>query len=193
MKTIKYTFFFTLATLLMAAECTKGDEEFYNAVYTSVPNLVNVETQASYNVNDILWVNSNFSQFLSEPNQATPLDIYKTTNSNQFSFLYTIEKQTSNSTWQNIANEDQFVLDYGLVSINNYITAYAIYNASAKEYNYRGGIKLTEAGTYRIGFFAGYNGQNFDLISDSSTAFTFLTIATSANNLDSGYYTFTVN
>ncbi|MDD2986835.1 hypothetical protein [Flavobacterium sp.] len=193
MKTIKYTFFFTLATLLMAAECTKGDEEFYNSVYTTVPNLVNVETQNSYAVNDILWVNSNFSQFLAEPNQSTPLDIFKTTNSNKFSFLYSIEKQNSNAVWQNIANEDHFILDEGLVSINNYITAYAIYNASAQEYNYRGGIKLTEPGTYRIGFFAGYNGQNFDLISDSSTASTFLTIATSANNIDAGYYTFSVN
>jgi hypothetical protein len=193
MKTIKYTFFFAMATLLMAAECTSGDEEFYNSVYTTVPNLVTVETQPSYNVDDVLWVNSIFSRYLSEPNQSTPLDIYKTTNSDQFSFLYSIEKQYSDNTWRNIANDNLFVLDKGLVTINNYITAYAIFNPTEQIYEYRGGIKLTEAGTYRIGFFAGYNGLNFDLISDSSTNFTFLTIATSANNLDSGYYTFTVN
>jgi hypothetical protein len=193
MKTIKYTFFFALATLLMAAECTKGDEEFYNAVYTTVPNLVTIEKQSSYVVNDILWVNANFSRFLTEPNQTTPLDIFKTTNSNQFSFLYTIEKQNSDNTWQNIANDDLFVVDKGLVSVNNFITAFAIYNAAAQEYDYRGGIRLNETGTYRIGFFAGFNGQNFDLISDSSTDSTFLTIATSANDLNVGYYTFSVN
>lgn len=193
MKTIRYTFFFALATLLMAAECTSGDEEFYNAVYTTVPNLVTIETQTNYSVNDVLWINTNFSRFLSEPDQTTPLDVFKTTNSNQFSFLYSFEKQNGENEWQLVASNEDFIVDQGLVNINNYITALAIYNPTSQTYAYRGGIRLTEPGNYRIGFFSGFNGQNFDLISDSSTASTFLTIATSANNLNSGYYTFTVN
>lgn len=193
MKTIKYTFFFALASLLMSAECTSGDEEFYNSVYTTVPNLVAIENQPNYAVNDILWINSTISRYLTEPNETTLLDIYKTTNSNQFSFLYAVERQNENNEWVNFANNNDFVLDKGLATIDNYVTGFAIYNASEERYEYRGGIKLTQPGNYRIGFFAGYNGQNFDLISDSSTNSTFLTIATSANNLNSGYYTFMVN
>jgi len=194
MKTIKYTLFFALATLLMAAECTREDDEFYNAVYTTIPGLVTVETQPNYQVNDVLWLNTNtFSRYLAEPNQSTPLDVYKTTNSSEFSFLYSIEKKTGEDLWVSVANGNNFIVESGSVSINNYITAFAIYNQASEKYEFRGGIKLTEPGEFRIGFFAGYNGENFDIISDSSTSSTFLTIATTANSLSSGYYTFTVN
>lgn len=194
MKTLKYTLFFALATLLMAAECTKEDDEFYNAVYTTIPGLVSVETQSNYQVNDVLWLNTNtFSRYLAEPNQSTPLDVYKTTNATKFSFLFTIEKKTGEDLWVSVANGNNFIVESGSVSINNYITAFAIYNQVTEKYEFRGGIKLTEPGEFRIGFFAGYNGENFDIISDSSTSSTFLTIATTANSLASGYYTFTVN
>ncbi len=191
MKTLKYTFFIALITLSIS--CSKEDEEFYNAVYTAVPGLVAIEVQPGYNVNDVLWLNTDaFSRYLPEPDQTTPLDVYRTTNSEQFSFLYRLEKQV-NGEWQNVAVGNNIIEDKGEMRIGNYITANAIYNSNTENYEYRGGLRLTETGQYRIGFFSGYNGVDFDLISDSSNRSTFLTIATTANNVTNGFYNFTVN
>lgn len=191
MKTIKYTIF--LALVCLSISCSKEDEEFYNAVYTTIPNLVSIEVQPNYEVNDVLWLNTNaFSRYLAEPNQATPLDVYQTTNSQKFSFLYRLEKQVDGE-WENVAVGANFVVEDGSMSIGNYVTANAIYDSNAEAYEFRGGLRLTESGQYRIGFFSGYNGNNFDIISDSSNNSTFLTIATTANNVANGFYTFTVN
>ncbi|UPQ79087.1 hypothetical protein M0M57_15885 [Flavobacterium azooxidireducens] len=191
MKTIKYTFLLALITLSIS--CSKEDEEFYNAVYTTIPNLVSIEVQPNYEVNDVLWLNTNaFSRYLSEPNQTTLLDVYRTTNSQKFSFIYRLEKQVDGN-WEVVSVGNNFVEDQGSMSIGNYVTVNAIYNSNAEAYEFRGGLRLTEAGQYRIGFFSGYNGSDFDIISDSSNNSTFLTIATSANDVTNGFYTFTVN
>jgi len=191
MKTLKYTLFLTLITLLIS--CSKEDEEFYNAVYTTIPDLVSIEVQPNYEVNDILWINTNtFSRYLSEPNQTTPLDVYRTTNSQKFSFLYRLEKQVDGE-WENVAVGNNFVEEDGSMSIGNYVTANAIYNSNTETYEFRGGLLLTQTGQYRIGFFSGYNGSNFDIISDSANRSTFLTIATTAINATGGFYNFTVN
>lgn len=191
MKIIKYTLF--LALLTFSISCSKEDEEFYNAVYTTVPGLVTIEVQANYEVNDILWVNTNsFSRYLAEPNQTTLLDVFQTTNSQKFSFLYQLEKQV-NGEWENVAIGNNFVEQDGSMSIGNYVTANAIYNTNTEAYEYRGGLRLTDPGQYRIGFFSGFNGSNFDIISDSGNRSTFLTIATTAINATNGFYNFTVN
>lgn len=191
MKTLKYTLFFAL--MAFSVSCSKEDEEFYNAVYTAIPGLVAIEVQPGYNVNDVLWLNTNaLSRYLPEPDQTTPLDVYRTTNSQKFSFLYRLEKQV-NGEWQNVSVGNNIIEDKGEMRIGNYITANAIYNSNTETYEYRGGLRLTETGQYRIGFFSGYNGTDFDLISDSSNRSTFLTIATTANNTTNGFYHFTVN
>lgn len=193
MKNFKYTFFFTLTTLLFATSCSNNDDEFYNAVYTTIPNLVTIEVQPNYEVNDVLWLNTDaFSRYLAEPNQATLLDVYQTSNSQKFSFIYRLERQV-NGNWENVAVGNNFVEDEGEMSIGNYITANAIYNQVTEAYEFRGGLRLTQAGQYRIGFFNGHNGTNFDVISDSSNNSTFLTIATTTNNTTNNFYNFTVN
>lgn len=179
--------------ITLSISCSKEDEEFYNAVYTNIPGLVSIEVQPSYEVNDVLWLNTDsFSRYLSEPNQTTPLDIYRTTNSQKFSFLYRLEKQV-NGEWENVAVGNNIETNKGQMSIGNYVTAIAMYNPTTESYEYRGGLRLTQTGQYRIGFFNGYNGSNFDIISDSSNNSTFLTIATTAINATNGFYNFTVN
>ncbi|HBI00540.1 MAG TPA: hypothetical protein PLL09_09360 [Flavobacterium sp.] len=191
MKTLKYTFFLTL--IVISFSCSKEDEEFYNAVYTTIPGLVTIEVQPNYEVNDVLWINTNsFSRYLSEPNQTTPLDVYRTTNSQKFSFIYSLERQVDGN-WENVAIGNNFVQENGSTSIGNYVTANAIYNSTTETYEFRGGLRLLQTGQYRIGFFSGYNGSNFDIISDSGNRSTFLTIATTAINANNGFYNFTVN
>jgi hypothetical protein len=188
-----YLFYF-LFVLPIFISCSKEDEEFYNAVYTAIPNLVEVEVQNNYVVNDILWLNTNsFNRYLPEPNQTTPLDVFKTSNSNYFAFTYRLEKRINEDTWENIAIENNFVVDKGRLATTIYITGYADFNSTTNQYEHRCGIRLTEQGEYRIVFFSGYNGNNFDLISDSGNNKTFLTINTTAKNISGSSYTFTVN
>ncbi|WP_396150326.1 hypothetical protein [Flavobacterium sp.] len=193
MKTLKNIILFALITFSIS--CSKEDEEFFNAVYTTIPGLVTIEAQPSFAVNDVLWLNTNtFSRYLTEPNQTTPLDVYRTTNSETFSFLYRLEKQV-NGEWENVAIGSNFIEDKGEMSIGNYITGIAFYNDITETYEYRGGLLLTQPGQYRLGFFSGHNGFNFDIISESANRSTFLTIATTAFNAPdgSGFYNFTVN
>ncbi|MEZ4837625.1 hypothetical protein [Flavobacterium sp.] len=191
MKALHYTFLFAL--VILSLSCSKEDEEFYNAVYTTIPGLVTIETESNYEVNDILWLNTNsFSRYLSEPNQTTLLDVYRTTNSQTFSFLYRLEKQVDGE-WENVSVGNNFIENKGEMTIGNYITGIALYNNSNESYEFRGGLVLTEPGQYRIGFFSGFNGSNFDIISESANRSTFLTIATTAVNTVNGFYTFTVN
>ncbi len=189
----KSILFYILLLLPILNSCSKEDEEFFNAVYTTIPGLVTIEAQPSFAVNDIIWLNTNtFSRYLTEPNQTTPLDVYKTTKSETFSFLYRLEKQV-NGEWENVAIGTNFIENKGEMSIGNYITGIAFYNEVTEAYEYRGGIILTQPGQYRIGFFSGFNGFNFDIISESANRSTFLTIATTAFNAPNGFYTFTVN
>ncbi|MBC8644749.1 hypothetical protein H9W95_13880 [Flavobacterium lindanitolerans] len=91
MKTIKILL---LAIIGLAAVTGCGDDdEFYNSKYTSIPNLITIEHQNSYAVGDVLWLNTNFSRYQPEPNQTTPLDIFKTTGGASFSFAYGLEKR----------------------------------------------------------------------------------------------------
>lgn len=190
----KSILFYMLILLPILNSCSKEDEEFYNAVYTSIPNLVTVEVENSYEVNDVLWLNTNnFSRYLNQPNQTTPLDVFKTTKSNYFVFTYRLEKKINNDEWENVTIGNNFEVEKGRITTNVYINGYADFNATTNQYEHRGGIKLTQPGEYRLVFFSGYNGSNFDLISDSANNFTFLTINTTAVNLSGTTYNFTVN
>ncbi|MFY7743196.1 MAG: hypothetical protein ACOVQR_11135 [Flavobacterium sp.] len=190
----KSILFYILLLLPILNSCSKEDEEFFNAVYTTIPNLVTVEVQSNYNVNDVLWLNTNnFSRYLNQPNQTTPLDVFKTTRSNYFIFTYRLEKKINESEWENVSVGNNFIAEKGRITTNVYVSGYADFNATTNQYEHRGGIRLTQPGDYRLIFFDGYNGSNFDLISDSANNFTFLTINTTAVNLSGTTYNFKVN
>jgi hypothetical protein len=197
MKTIQYFFFVAIATVLMAADCSNKDSEFYNDVFISVPDLVKIETKPAYVVNDILWLNSDsFSRYLTEVNQSRPLDVFKTTTGAvSFSFTYVLEKR-SGDTWNVVPLGANLIHDKGnAAETDSFIAAYCIYNDAGKTYDFRYGAKLVQAGDYRVSF--GYNSINttdVELRSDSTDHNLFLNINSANPKLDGGgYYNFTVN
>jgi hypothetical protein len=119
--------------------------------------------------------------------------VFKTTRSNYFIFTYRLEKKINESEWENVSVGNNFIAEKGRITTNVYVSGYADFNATTNQYEHRGGIRLTQPGDYRLIFFDGYNGSNFDLISDSANNFTFLTINTTAVNLSGTTYNFTVN
>ncbi|MEZ0006416.1 hypothetical protein ABH942_001786 [Flavobacterium sp. 28YEA47A] len=189
MKTIKILF---LAIIGMAAVTGCGnDDEFYNSKYTSIPNLITIEHQNSYAVGDVLWLNTNFSRYQPEPNQTTPLDIFKTTGGASFSFAYGLEKKTGANTWTTIDIQN-VIKDQGDAVADFFVIAESIYEPISQNYKFRAGIPLSQTGEYRL-VFGLSEVSRLELSSNNNNSKnTFLTIQTTTNNLTAGYYNFTV-
>ena len=182
MKTIKL-FLIAITATLSIVSC-KSDDEFYNAVYISVPNLISIDTPASYSVGDDVSFHTDFSRYLPEAGQTDPLDIYRTSQAESFGFAYRLEKETAPDVWTSVLlNEDEYSVEE------------AVYQAGAMTYISDQSIPLTSAGEYRLSFGESYTGsQSTDLISRNPDDKTAVFITTTANNVDSqGYYYFTVN
>lgn len=198
MKIIKYFFFVALGSLLMAADCSNKDSEFYNDVFATAPGLIALETQSTYSVNDILWINSNnFSKLIQEANQSHPLDVFQTTGGAQsFNFSYLLEKKVSADVWTEFPLGINLIPNKGMAEETELFTAAScLYNPVTAIYEFRYGLKLTQPGAYRLSF--GYNSTNtnsVELRSDSVGNNLFLNINSVIGDLDAGgYYNFTVS
>lgn len=189
MKNIK-TLFLAIIGLTLFAGCG-DDDELYNSKYLSLTNLIAIEHQPSFSVGDVLWVNTNFSRYQPEPNQTTPLDLFRTTGGASFSFAYGLEKKTGTNVWTPLDIQN-IIKDEGDATANYFVVAESIYDPASQNYKFRAGIPLTQTGEYRIVF--GFSEvSHLELSSNNSTSQdTFLTIQTTANNLTGGYYNFTV-
>lgn len=182
MKTIKLYIIATLGILSLVS--CKNDDEFYNAVYLSVPDLITIDTPAGYTVGENVSFHTDFSRYLQEDGLTTPLDIYKTSEAPSFGFAYRLEKETAPDVWTSVLlNEDE------------YTVAEAVYQSGTMTYKCDESIQLTSTGEYRLSFGESYTGiKSTDLISRNPSNKTAVRITTNANNLDAeGYYYFTVN
>ncbi len=187
-----------LATVLMAADCSNKDSEFYNDVFVKVPNLVEIETQSNYFVNDILWINSDsFSRYLAQPNTTKILDTYKTTGGAlSYNFTYVLEKQVAGDEWIEVALGSNLINQKGISTEDEgFVNGTCKYNETTKNYDFKSGIKLTQSGTYRLSF--GYNSTSttgVELRSNSIDNNLFLNIDSNVLGLNGdGYYLFSVN
>lgn len=198
MKTIQYFFFMVLATVLMAADCSNKDSEFYNDVFVKAPNLIEIETQSNYSVNDILWLNSDsFSRYLVQPNTAKMLDSFKTTSGAlSYNFSYVIEKQVTGDEWAAVVLGSNLINQKGnSTEDEDFVNGTCVYNETTKNYDFRSGIKLTQTGVYRLSF--GYNSTSttgVELRSNSTNNNLYLNIDSNVAGLNGdGYYLFSVN
>jgi hypothetical protein len=185
---------------LFLSSCDTNDNTFYNDVFATVPNLVQVDVPVlSFQINDRLYVNCTVDRLLNEANQTNPLDIRETTgNAASLNFSYTLEKKINATEWQAIdftANSNVDIV-YGGYESGSFILAKATYNTSLEKYQYRVGLPLQTAGQYRLSF--GYNSSSTDAIelrSESLNNNVFLNIFSTESNsiLDTeGYFYFNV-
>ncbi|WP_395061573.1 hypothetical protein [Flavobacterium sp.] len=195
MKIFKITFLAALV-LLVFTGCDTNDDDFYNSEYITIPNLVQIQTQATYNVGDYLYVNASINRLQTEAGQTTQLDIRKTTNNApSFSFSYMLEKKV-NADWILVdANLSTIDLDNGQFESGSFYNATAVFDTQSDSYEFLNGVKLTTTGQYRLSF--GYNSSSTNLVemrSNSVNGAIFLNLLTTTNNLDAdGFYNFTVN
>ena len=195
MKKIKIT---SLLILLLVSftNCDTNDDDFYNAVFVSIPNLVQIQTQPTYNTGSYLYVSSYINRLLPEPNQSNLLDIRKTTNNApSFSFSYLLEKKVNNDWILVDASLPNIDLNLGSFETGSFYNATVLFDSTNDRYEYLCGIKLPSAGQYRLSF--GYNSDATDMVelqSNSKNGDITLNINSKISGLDSdGYYNFTVN
>ena len=196
MKTLQYFFLVALGTVLMAADCSNKDSEFYNDVFVSVPNLVNVEVDNAVPSNQMVYVNATINRFVNVPGQAHPLDIYKSTGgAAQYNFTYELEK-VNNGTWSIVEITDTMLtIEKGLAVSGSFVYGSSVYNSANQFYEYRVGLKSLTPGNYRLSF--GYNSTSttdVELRSESLGSNLYLNLNSPYSALDAGgYKTFTIN
>lgn len=172
--------------------CSNADDEFYNSVFIEVPGLIQVETQSSFEVNDVLWINTNaFSRFLNEPGQSQLLDIFSTTGAENFKFAYYLERQNG-SDWEMYSLNGNLINQLGGATILNGVTGFPLLN-STDFYEYRNGIRLTQTGNYRLTFYSSFRGQGVDIISENAPNKTYMIITTTVVGINGNTYSFSVN
>ena len=185
-----------MATLLMAADCSNKDSEFYNDVFVSAPNLVTLETTTS-GIQTVVSVNATIPRLLTVANQTNPLDLFKTTGgATKMNFSYVLEKQNTEGDWEYIdvplAN---LVNTKGESQTGSFISGSAVYNSTTTNYEYSVEFQSLSSGNYRLSF--GFNNNTGTLVSFRSESINnnlFLNLNTTAPALDSGgFYPFTIN
>lgn len=182
-----------ISVFLILIGCNNADDEFYNSVFIEVPNLIEVETQSSYAVDDVLWINTNsFSKLLTEPGQSQPLDVFLSTGADTFKFAYYLEKQNG-SNWELVDPTGNLVNNLGTAVILNGITGFSTLNNSNNIYEFRNGIRFTQTGNYRLTFFTSFRGQGVDIISENAPNKTYMIITTTVQGINGNTYSFSVN
>ena len=195
MKTIQYFFFVAVATVLMAADCSNKDSEFYNDVFVTSPDLVIIE-RSVIPEDRAVYVSAAIPNLLNVNNLTKPLDIYKTTGgASKLNFSYEVEQQVDGE-WEYIEITDaQLQIIKGTAQVGSFVLANAVYNSVNETYEYRVGLNLP-TGTYRLSFGYNSNANNIvELRSESINNNLFLNLnspnTTDLNN--EGYYNFTIN
>jgi hypothetical protein len=192
MKTIQYLFFVAVATLLMAADCSNKDSEFYNDVFVTKPDLVFLEKTSSS-----VTVKTTIPRLLEVDNQENLLDIFKTTGgATKMKFSYILEKQDDDGEWDYIEVPlPNIIIAKGETQSGSFIYGSAVYNTTTLDYEYSVEIQSLTAGNYRLSFGFNINTSNVvDFRSESINNNLFLNLSTTAPLLDSGgFYPFTIN
>jgi len=193
MKNLKYIIPF-IAFLLFA--CDTDDDGFYNTVYVQSEQLMDVETQDVYQVGETFFINAHIPELLFEPGETTLLNVRETTgNAPSFSFSFYLEKKNASGEWDVVDIGSNFV-DGGAGNAQVFfgVGAYLTYNDAAEEYQFRGGITLTEPGEYRLDF--SNTTENFNKVSMLSNSIDnniILNIFSTSSDLDaSGFHNFIV-
>lgn len=195
-KTLQYFFLMAMGTVLMAADCSNKDSEFYNDVFVSSPELVSVSTDNTVAGSPMIVVEADIDNLLTVTGHARKLDIYKTTGgANKLEFSYEIEK-INGSEWIPISIQDsQLTVDRGQAFGGDFVLGKCVLNSAQDAYEFKTKLSGLTPGSYRLSF--GYNSlstTNVEFRSESTGNNLFLNLNSRYSALDGGgYYPFTIN
>lgn len=185
-----------LGMVLMAADCSNKDSEFYNDVFVSSPELVSVNKDTTVPGSPMIIVEADIDNLLTVTGHTRPLDIFKTTGgATKLEFSYEIEKR-SGTEWIPVSVQDsQLGIARGQAFGGDFVLGKCVYNATSNLYQYKVSISGLSSGNYRLSF--GYNSlsnTDVEFRSESMGNNLFLNLNSRYSALDaSGYYPFTID
>lgn len=195
-KTLQYFFLMAMGTVLMAADCSNKDSEFYNDVFVSSPELVSVYMDDALPTVPNITVEADIDRLLNIPGHSRPLDIFKTTGgATKLEFSYEIEK-FNGSEWMPISIQDsQLTVDRGQAFGGDFVLGKCVLNSAQDAYEFKTKLSGLSAGSYRLSF--GYNSlstTDVEFRSESIGNNLFLNLNSRYTALDGGgYYPFTID
>ncbi len=112
MKTI-FKSIFGILSIALFFNCSEPDDIYMGIKDIKASNLIQIETLSSYKLNDLIYSNASFSRYLPEEGFEDLLDIYKTTQSKEYSFNFILEKKSAYDTWTTIDIGNKIVVNNG--------------------------------------------------------------------------------
>lgn len=171
---MKFIPYISLLLLICFSSCDSSDDDFYNMIYISKPELIEIERQPFYNINDNITFHVNVPNLIEEEGQDTLLDIYGMTESDVLLIGYHIEKWVNNEwiTYQVFDPE---------------VTGAILYDGT--NYTLTKSITLTESGSFRLIFGKGFKANTIGIVSKNTLTRvqTAITISTTAINYGDGF------
>ena len=157
MKKFKTFLFLNCLFLLLSSTTCTEEPNFYTKII-EVENAISIDNKDSYVVNDVVYINALFSRYLPENGFDNILDIYKTTQSNKYTFNFYLDKKNSENIWLNLDFLNNLIIEKGEINFenntNNYNTndqfAICVLNNLTNQYEFRAGISILETGEYRL-------------------------------------------
>ena len=181
-----------MATLLMAADCSNKDSEFYNDVFVTTPVQFTINA-----TNQTIEIVTSIPRTLEPNSLANPLDIYRTTGgATQLIFSYELEKQNTDGSWEFVeVTESNISQISGQSEFGSFVVGAAVYDVLEEKYKYQAVIQGLSNGSYRLSF--GYNSSASGIVEFRSNSINnnlFLNLNSPVSFFNSGdYFTFSIN
>ena len=156
----RYYILSALCFNLLLIGCYSGDDDSNRYVLLTIEDALTIENEENYVVGDTIFFELKFNRYLAEEGYDNLLDVYESTNAEEFRYSFGLGKfSTFSNDYVNVnVASDYLFAEIGTVYRGFYNEAYAVLNAEKTQYESRIGVVLAETGEFRFDF--GYLGIN---------------------------------
>lgn len=129
------------------------DGDSFRFIQLEIEDAITLENESNYVVGDTIFFELKFSRYLEERGFSNLLDIYETTDSDEFSYSFGVLKFSSfTNNFDRIAIDSDFIFIEKGIGFDGFSGTAAVLNQEQNEYESRVGLILQEAGNFRFDF-----------------------------------------
>jgi len=158
MKKVHAVLLFGLSLLFFG--CYSRDDDYFDKIVRlSISDAVVFDNQENYNVGDTLIFELRFSRYLDEAGFSNKLDVFETSNSEEFGYSFGISKFSDfSNNFESVNIDEEFILGTRSANYSYFGYGYsnanmaALLNENQEEYISKVGIVLVETGRFQLDF-----------------------------------------
>ncbi len=142
-----------LASVLLVG-CYSSDDYNDRSVQLRVDNAIQFDNEEEYSVGDTLYFQVGFSRYLEEDGFSTLLDVFETTNDEQFGFSFQLDKYSDFSNrYESVFIDQELIIGPRGDDANFFGDSMVVELNDARDaYTAEVGIVLTEIGDFQLDF-----------------------------------------